>query len=257
MRRSIISLISFVGFSYAALCVGLFVFQDSLIYFPQPRKINTQQSTMVLHVEGAEIIVTTRPHVGPKAIIYFGGNGDDVSLSLPSFAKAFPNHALYLLHYRGYGGSSGTPSEEDIQRDALALFDKAREEHSDIAVVGRSLGSGVAVRLSSQRPASRLVLITPYDSIANIAADHYPYFPVRWLLRDKYDSWKYASKITIPTSIIAAENDQVIPRASTERLFTRFGKGVASMRVIPATGHNTITTSSEYLTALRAGILIE
>jgi uncharacterized protein len=254
MKHTLIFLISVAGFAYTALCIALFLLQDSLIYYPQPRTINTPQSTMVLHVEGAEIIVTTRSRVGPKAIIYFGGNAEDVSLNLPLFEKTFPNHALYLLHYRGYGGSSGTPSEEGIQHDAIALFDKVRGEHSDIAIVGRSLGSCVAVRLSSQRPASRLVLITPYDSLEGIAADQFPYLPVSWLLRDKYDSWKYASQIAIPTSIIAAEYDEVIPRASTERLFTRFGKGVASMKVIPATGHNTISTSSEYLAALQAAL---
>ena len=246
--------LAIVAFVYAAFCVALFLFQNSLIYFPQPREISAPQSTMILPVEGAELFVTVRPHAGPKAIIYFGGNAEDVSLNLPSFEKSFPEHALYLLHYRGYGGSSGTPSEEAIQHDALALFDKVRAEHQEIAVIGRSLGTGVAVRLSSQRSASRLVLVTPYDSLQEIAASQFPYAPVKWLLRDKYDSGKYAPKITIPTAIVAAENDEVIPGASTRKLFERFGKGVASMKVIPATGHNTISTSSDYLAAIQSAL---
>jgi len=243
-----------VAFAYAAFCLALFAFQRSLIYFPQPRVVTAPQSTMILSVEDAEIVVTVRPHAGPKAIVYFGGNAEDVSLNLPSFEKSFPDHALYLLHYRGYGGSSGMPSEEAIQHDALALFDKVRAEHSDIAVIGRSLGTGVAVRLSSQRPASHLILVTPYDSLQEIAAGRFPYAPVKWLLRDKYDSGKYASKITIPTAIVAAENDELIPSESTKKLFERFGKGVASMKVIPATGHNTISSSSEYLPAIQAAL---
>jgi len=246
--------LSVVIIAYAVFCAALFVFQRSLIYYPQPREIKAPQSTMVLSVEDAELLVTVRPHAGPKAIIYFGGNAEDVSLNLDSFEKSFPDCALYLLHYRGYGGSSGVPSEEAIQRDALTLFDKVQAEHPHIAVIGRSLGTGVATRLSSERPVSRLVLVTPYDSFQEVAAEHFPYVPVRWLLRDKYDSGKYASRITIPTAIVAAENDEVIPGASTRKLFERFGKGVASMKVISATGHNTISNSSEYLAAIQAAL---
>lgn len=254
MPRKFMTFLVVVVFAYAAFCMALFAFQRSLIYFPQPREIKTPQSTMILPVEDAELVVTIRPRVGPKAIVYFGGNAEDVSLNLPSFDKAFPDHALYLLHYRSYGGSSGTPSEEAIQQDALTLFDKVRAEHSDIAVIGRSLGTGVAVRLSSQRSVSRLILVTPYDSLQEIAADQFPYAPVKWLLRDKFDSGKYASRITIPTAIVAAEHDEVIPSSSTKKLFERFGKGVASMKVIPATGHNTISNSSEYLAAIQVAL---
>jgi len=243
-----------VVFTYAAFCTALFVFQDSLIYYPQPREINAPQSTMIFPVEGAELFVTVRRHAGPKAIIYFGGNAEDVSLNLPSFEKSFPDHALYLLHYRGYGGSSGRPSEAAIHQDALGLFDKVRAEHPEIAVIGRSLGTGVAVRLCSQRPASRLILITPYDSLQEIAAAQFPYVPVRWLLRDNYDSGKYASGITMPTLIVAAENDEVIPRASTEKLFARFSKSVATMKLIPATGHNTIADNRDYLALIQAAL---
>lgn len=254
MARTFKGFLAVVAFAYAAFCLALFAFQRSLIYFPQPRVVTAPQSTMILPVEDAELVVTVWPHAGPKAIVYFGGNAEDVSLNLPSFEKSFPDHALYLLHYRGYGGSSGSPSEEAIQHDALTLFDKVRAEHSDIAVIGRSLGTGVAVRLSSQRPVSHLILVTPYDSLQEIAAGQFPYAPVKWLLRDKYDSGKYASKITIPTAIVAAENDELIPSESTKKLFERFGKGVASMKVIPATGHNTISSSSEYLPAIQAAL---
>ena len=122
-------------------------------------------------------------------------------------------------------GSAGTPSEAAIVADALALFDEARREHRDVVVVGRSLGSGVAVRVASLRPVARVVLVTPYDSIQEIAAARFAFFPVRWLLRDKFESWKYAPAVTAPTLLIAAEHDEVIPRASTELLLTRFKTG--------------------------------
>ncbi len=236
---------------YAAACAALYTFQRSLIYFPQPAAHGGRAATMTLPVDGADIRVTVRAHAGPKALIYFGGNAEDVSASLPSFSRAFPDYAIYLLHYRGYGGSAGKPSEAAIHADARALFDKVHQDHPEIALVGRSLGSGVAVRLASARPATRLVLVTPYDSIAAIAAQQFPYFPVRWLLTDKFESARLAPAIRVPTLILQAEQDEVIPGASTARLHAAFGDGVARLVVIRATGHNTISDTSQYLDAIR------
>jgi pimeloyl-ACP methyl ester carboxylesterase len=236
---------------YMAACAALFFLQRSLIYFPQPGRAGNPASTMSLPVEGADLLVSVRLHNGPDALIYFGGNAEDVSASLPAFSRAFSDRAIYLLHYRGYGGSSGRPSEEAFQKDALALFDKVHAEHPNVVVVGRSLGSGVAIRLASQRPASRLILVTPYDSIGELAARQFPYFPVRWLLIDKYESGRYAPRITVPTLLVAAEHDEVIPRASTEKLYRRFARAVAVLKVIPGAGHNTISENPAYIEALR------
>ncbi|HCS44884.1 MAG TPA: hypothetical protein DIW52_19010, partial [Pseudomonas sp.] len=159
MSRTLVYLVVIVTALYLVLCVALFVFQRALIYFPQPRAIDASAALLTLSVDDARVLVSVRPRDGAKALIYFGGNAEDVSRNLPGFAQAFPDHALYLMHYRGYGGSSGSPSEEAIQRDAVALFDQVYATHPHIAVVGRSLGSGVAVRLASLRPAARLVLI--------------------------------------------------------------------------------------------------
>lgn len=250
MSRTLVSLFAFIAVAYLLLCVALFVFQRALIYYPQPRTIDTPESLLALSVADAQVLVTVRPHDGPKALIYFGGNAEDVSRSLPGFSQAFADHAIYLLHYRGYGGSTGSPSEEAIQRDAMTLFDYVYNSHPDIAVIGRSLGSGVAVRLASQRPASRLILITPYNSLEDLAARQFPWFPVKWLLQDKFESWKYAAHITVPTLLVAAEHDEVIPRASTDQLYTHFAKGVATLQVIPDTGHNSISESPNYLQML-------
>jgi pimeloyl-ACP methyl ester carboxylesterase len=252
--RIVAPLLSIALFLYAGACIALFVFQRSLIYFPQLRAFGSQADTLILPADGADLFVSVRTHTGPKALIYFGGNAEDVSASLSSFSSAFPGHAIYLLHYRGYGGSSGTPSEELLHLDAIALFDKVHRDHPEIALVGRSLGSGVAVRLATQRPASRLVLVTPYDSIQEIAAKQFPYFPVRWLLTDKFESSRYAPAIRVPTLLLQAENDEVIPRASTERLNATFAKGVASLVIIGGVGHNTISNAAQYLDAMRAAL---
>ncbi|MGY2338985.1 alpha/beta hydrolase [Pseudomonas sp. SDO5532_S415] len=254
MSRTLMLLVVILAALYLALCAALFVFQRALIYYPQPRAVDSAATLLTLPVDDAQILVSVRPHVGPKALIYFGGNAEDVSRSLPPFAQAFPEHALYFMHYRGYGGSSGSPSEEAIARDAMALFDKVYADHPQIAVVGRSLGSGVAIRLAGSRPATKLLLITPYNSLEELAVRQFRWFPVQWLLQDKFESWRYAEHITIPTRLIAAEHDEVIPAASTRRLFSHFPEGIATLQVIAGTGHNSISDSPEYLRLLGDGL---
>lgn len=236
--------------AYALICLFLYLKQDALLYFPQPSANNQAGAAMRLVRPDADLQLSVRRHAGDAAVVYFGGNGEDVSQSIETLAQAFPQHALYLLHYRGYGSSSGKPTEEANAGDALALFDMVAQQHREIVVVGRSLGSGVAVRLASQRPAARLVLVTPYDSVLGIAQTSYSWLPVRWLMRDKYESWRYAQKITIPTSLIVAGQDVTIPNRSSKQLFQRFAKGVATYHVIPGAGHNSITASPQYLTLL-------
>ncbi len=254
MLRILIIVCAALALLYLGACAVLYAFQRSLIYYPQPRSVGTPATILKLPVADADVLVSVRPHDGPEALLYFGGNAEDVSRNLPTFSQAFPDHAIYLLHYRGYGGSSGKPTEEAIQRDAIALFDRVHADHPRIALIGRSLGSGVVIRLASQRPASRLILITPYNSFEEIAASQFPHMPVKWLLRDKFESWRYAPGITMPTRLIASGQDEVIPRASTERLYAHFAKGVATLQVIPGTGHNTISASPQYLEAIRAGL---
>jgi pimeloyl-ACP methyl ester carboxylesterase len=237
---------------YMALCAALLVLQRSLLYFPQPSSLGSRDTTISLPLADAKVVASVRARAGTDAVIYFGGNGEDVTRSAPGLADAFPQHALYLLHYRGYGGSSGRPSEDAIVGDALALFDAAHRAHPNVVVIGRSLGSGVAIRVASLRPAARLVLVTPYDSIAEIAAARFAFFPVRWLLLDKFESWRYAPAVTAPTLLLAADHDEVVPRASTELLLSRFKPGVASMSVLAGTDHNSISDHRDYA-ALLAG----
>jgi len=236
---------------YVALCTVLYFQQRSLIYLPQPRTVIDGATMLTLRVDGAEVLVTTLPRPGESALVYFGGNAEDVSYGLPAIAAAFPDHAIYLMHYRGYGGSSGKPVEAALFSDAVTLFDKVHAEHGSVLVIGRSLGSGVATYLASVRPVARLVLVTPYDSLVSVAAQHYSFFPVRWLMRDKYESWRYAGRVTAPTLILAAQFDEIIPAASTQALFAQFRKGVASVKVIPGASHNSISESADYFLLLR------
>lgn len=242
--------------AYGALCGLLFLRQRSLLYFPQPRAADAPGELLSLPIAdgppGARVLVTVRRRPGPKALIYFGGNAEDVAGQLPLLGAAFPEHSLYLLHYRGYGGSGGQPSERALFADALALFDRVRADHGRIAVIGRSLGSAVAVHLAAHRPVSRLVLVTPFDSIEAVAGRHYPLVPVGLLLQDKYRSLQEAPRVGAPTQLIAAERDEVIPRASTDALLAGFLPGVASQVVLPVDGHNAVEESPRYLPLLQA-----
>ena len=235
---------------YVGVCTLLFVYQRSLIYFPEPRSFNGA-SLVILKNDGENILVSTRPLEGPRALIYFGGNAEDTSLSMATFSPGMPDRAIYLMHYRGYGGSSGSASEKALFSDALALFDLVHTTHPEVEIVGRSLGSGIAVYVASRRPVVRLVLVTPFDSMEEIAKGQYPFVPVSWILKDKFQSWRYAPQVSAPTTIIAASDDEVIPRASTELLRTRFRSGIASFRVLAGTSHNTISDNREYLPLLR------
>ena len=251
MRRTVLAFVAFALLVYVGLCAALFFFQRSLIYFPQPRSPGSNVATIALQADGHEVLVTTRAHAGPDALVYFGGNAEDVSWNLPDLSRAFPEHAIYLMHYRGYGGSGGAPSEAALFADALALFDRVHAQHPNVVAIGRSLGTGVAVHLASVRPVQRLVLVTPYDSLADIAAGRFPMFPVRWMLRDRFESRTYAAKVSAPTLLIGAEHDEVVPLRSAKLLVTRFRPGVARLVVLPGTGHNTVSDHPRYLPLLR------
>lgn len=221
------------------------MFQRSFIYFPQGRS-NPNTVLMEVPSRAGPVLVSTRPANGPDALIYFGGNAEDVSLVMPSFAQVFPDYAIYLLHYPGYGGSAGSPSERSIMAAAFGLFDAVQAQHPNVVIIGRSLGTGVAVQVASSRRVSRLVLVTPFDSLADVAAAHFPFLPVRLLLQDRFESFKCAPHVTAPTRMIVAGSDEIVPRATTERLRTRFKPGVVSYFVIPRAGHNTISEFPEY-----------
>jgi len=147
-----------------------------------------------------------------------------------------------------------TPSEAALFEDGLTLFDQVAKNHTNIDVVGRSLGTGIAVYVASRRPVTKLVLITPYDSIEGLAARQFPYVPVRWILLDKFESWKFAPQIKSPTLIVAAERDEIVPRASTDLLRSRFKSGIVTFKVVPGTTHNSIVYSAEYLQLLKSAL---
>ena len=241
-------LLSGLAMLYLAGCAAMYGWQRSLIYHPQPALQAVESLT--LPVEGASLQVSVRLLPDAPALLYFGGNAEDVSGTLPQLARLFPDHALYLMHFRGFGQSTGEPTEPALHADARALYEHVRRDHADVKLIGRSLGSGVAARLASEQPVTRLALVTPYDSIENVAAEQFPWLPVRWLIRDRFDSAAVAGRITAPTALIAAEHDTLIRPERTERLATFFKPGVAHSVVVPGADHNDIGAHPFYERAL-------
>ncbi|SMC16222.1 hypothetical protein SAMN02745857_00132 [Andreprevotia lacus DSM 23236] len=232
--------------AWLIVCAALYLWQRKLLYFPAPALLANASNTLMLDVGDARLQLSTRPASGPGAVLYFGGNAEDASQTLPLLAAAFPDQAIYLQHYRGYGGSTGEPSEAALVGDALKTFDWLHTRHASITVIGRSLGSGVAVQLAAQRPVTRLVLVTPYDSVQNVAQQQFPWLPVSWLLQDKYESWRYASRISAPVSVLLASDDQVIARGRSLALIAAFGRQSVRVHTLAHTDHNSISDAADY-----------
>jgi pimeloyl-ACP methyl ester carboxylesterase len=230
----------------------MYVFQRDFLYFPTEEYEHPfERFGVSSQGETIEVIVLNRGE--DKALLYFGGNGEAVVANAREFLSAFSDTTttVYLVNYRGYGGSSGEPTESGIYADALAVYDQIKGVHSHISVAGRSLGSGVATYLAANRLVESVLLITPYDSILNVAQTKFPIFPVRLLLKDHYDSLSRAKNITSKVLVIAAEHDQVIPMSHTSRLIAEFGNGQVVLKVIENAGHNSLSNSANYYKTLR------
>jgi hypothetical protein len=250
--QSFVSFLVTAALIYLGLCAWVFVTQRSQMYFPTPAVEHPGAEVVWLESHGERLKLWAVRRPGVEALVYFGGNAEDVAGSIDEFSAAFPRHSLYLVNYRGYGGSSGHPTEQGLFEDALAVYEFAKERHSEVSVMGRSLGSGVAVYVASQRQVSRLVLVTAFDSMANVAKAHFRWLPVGVLLRDRYDSASRAADVQAPVLIVAAGEDEIIPRARSEALAAAFEPQQVQAVAVPGVGHNTLDLSPEYLGSVRA-----
>ena len=248
VRQVLVFLLVPVGF-YASLCLLMFLTQRSQIYFRVPESTAPGATPMLVAVEGAAIKVWTVERPGRAALLYFGGNAEDVGASIGRFAERLPGLSLYFVNYRGYGGSSGRPSEQALVSDAIAINDLLRKRYDEISVIGRSLGSGVAVQLASEREISRLALVTPYDSLVGVAGSHFGWLPVGLLMRDRFDSASRAAAVSAETLVIIAEADEVIPRDRSDALVAAFNPRPRVL-MLDGVGHNDIDFDPRYLDGL-------
>ena len=251
----IITSVSFL--LYATFCVIMYATQRRQIYFPTPESHNHAAESFFLPVAGAKLKIWSLQKEREPAIIYFGGNAEDVAGDLAGFARLFPAYAIYLVNYRGYGGSTGKPSETALCNDAVAIFDFLADNHHHISILGRSLGSGVATYLAALRPVEKLALVTPFASLTAVARAHLPYLPVSFLLKDKYDAASRVPEIKAKVLIIIAENDEIIPRRQSDALHKLFTGKPCEVVIIPEAGHNTLDNYDKYRETLKKFFLRE
>ena len=188
-------------------------------------------------------LMTPRAPGKHPAVSYFGGRSEEVSWVVRDAGKLFPGMAVLAVNYRGYGESHGVPAEIHMIEDGCMLFDwMADSVHVDarrIAVVGRSLGSGVAVQVAKERPAHSVVLITPYDSILAIAKRKFRVMPIEYMLRHRFESIKYAPSLKVPTFVLRAASDDVVPHSHTDQLVAKLAQ-LCGDEVVPASDHMNI-----------------
>jgi fermentation-respiration switch protein FrsA (DUF1100 family) len=248
MRGTLVAIFLAAGMALALLWVG----QRRMIYIPYagvapaaslglPRAQDAAFTTddgVMLH--GWFMPADSTP--ARFTVIVFNGNAGHRGMRAP-VAAALARHgvATLLFDYRGYGDNAGTPTEDGLARDARAareyLVTRADIDTNRIVYFGESLGAAVALRLATEQPPFALVLRSPFTSLLDIGRHHYPYLPVRWLLRERYPSLERAARVSSPTLVIAGDRDSIIPVEQSRRLYDAIA-GEKRLVVIPDANHN-------------------
>lgn len=241
-----------------AVPLAIYLLQDRLIFHRQPLPEARRESLAKTHTSVfLEAADGTRLHAwhvkappGAPLVMYFGGNAEEVSWMLEEVTRRTPGIGWLLVDYRGYGGSDGSPSEAALVSDALLWYDRIATTSKKAYVVGRSVGSGVAVRLASERPVAGVILIAPFDSLLALAKHYYPYLPVSWMLKHRFESVARAPKIDVPLLCLVAERDEVIPVEHSRRLYAAWA-GPKRWVELAGAGHNSTDGAPAFWESIR------
>lgn len=240
---------------YLLFAAFLYIYQRKLIYYPVPVDPEFSADEISINNQGTRLHGWVLNPGKPRAVIYFGGNSEMVTHRREYFENVFSDYSVYLINYRSYGKSQGSPSESGLFSDALAIYDDLIKRHDSITAYGRSLGSGVAVYLAANRALLKLILLTPYDSVADVAQGIYPIFPTRYLIKDRFDSASRAGDIKVPVLIASAENDREIGLQHTLTLKQRFKPAQVTYQMIAGAAHNDIIDFPEYRSLMQNFLL--
>ena len=227
----------------------MYLAQDSLIFHPQRgAPASGAQSVFIQADDGTRLHAWHVP--GSPLVLYFGGNAEGVSWMAAEARRQAPGTGWLLVDYRGYGRSEGSPSEKSLVADSLKWHEKARSFSPSVFLFGRSLGSGVAVQLAAMRPVDGVVLVAPYDSMVEVGRHHYPFLPVGWMLRHRFDSAQRAPKVQAPLLCLVAGRDEIVPMVHSRRLYEAWG-GPKRWVELAGAGHNSTDGAPLFWSAIR------
>ncbi len=252
---------------YVVVCGLMVAFEESLLFHPtvMPRGVRelllARTDVEPLELDAGDVtlrgfFVEGEGDAPRPTLLYFGGNAEQLWRRVEDVPG--PNGARFnraYLAYRGYEGSGGSPAAEELLADALRFYDHvaARPDVNGEAIVvrGTSLGTGLATHVARERPVAGVVLLAPYDRLENVAAGHYPWLPVRLLIRNDIDSVGRAPSIGAPALIAHGEADEVIPIAHGRALAARWGGPVEEL-YLPQATHNDLGGRRETTAAVDA-----
>lgn len=232
---------------YGGLLTLMYVFQRTLLYFPDPvHRLPAQsglpkaQEVTFQSDDGERLLAWYVPaRDGKKLLLYFQGNAGGLDLRAERFTwLTADGTGLLALCYRGYGGSSGKPTEDGLIRDGRAAYDfaVAQTPANRIVLFGESLGSGVAVALGAERKIAGLILDAPFTATEDVGASAYPFVPVRWLMKDTFHSDRRIGRVTAPLLVLHGEQDNIVPIRFGEQLFELANEPKRMVR-FPQGGH--------------------
>ena len=252
MRPVLLRAVLFVVGAWAAVAAAAWLFQRSMIYLPMtgsppPARtfLDGAEEVTFDTADGLRLAAWFVPPAGTASgmtILVFNGNAGDRSLRVPlAEALSKAGHAVLLTDYRGYGGNPGRPFEAGLIADARAartwLVERRGIDPATLVYFGESLGTGVAIRLAAEHPPAALVLRSPFPSLAEVGRKHYPFLPVRLLLRDRFSCADRIARVSCPVLVVAGEKDAIIPIEHSRALFEA-ARGPKRLVVIPGAGHN-------------------
>lgn len=224
---TLLKLLAGAGLAYAALVGGVYLFQSHLLYLPEVPSRTLAADPGALGLDFQDVALETADGVAlhgwyvpapgaRRVLLFFHGNAGNISHRLDSI-QIFHDLGLdvLIIDYRGYGRSEGSPSEQGTYRDAEAAWRYLAGERGldpgRVVVFGRSLGAAVAAWLAARHPPGALILESAFRSVPAMAAELYPWLPVRWLARLRYETQAYVGQVTAPVLVVHSTDDEIVP----------------------------------------------
>jgi len=259
MKTIILKTIKFLILFYFIFGLLLYLFQDNLIYHKAKYVKHNFKTINIKSFDNKNINLITLNEGKDTAVLYLMGNAGSYIYAAKRMNQIDPNkkYSYYILNYRGYSGKEGEPKQNLIEKDILNIYDSIKNKYKKIIVVGRSLGTYFATYLASKREINKLILITPFDSIENIGKDRFWIYPVKYLLKEKYNTLKYINKVkTDNIYIILADNDNVVPFKNSKNLINHINKKIKYKKVKKTT-HLNILWTQQGKSTLKAALEIK